>query len=391
MLLLTLQPFEMGRSQKKSRKGDKEEGICAHCKDGGADKEKWIECDFCNLWYHVRCQPESINKDMYNLLLDYNVIKDKAGDIAQHLSVQWKCEICASSSTEPKKEDMVGEFAKINHKLDDLKKIVSVKQIQYSEVVKTVAPTNQQKRDFFPRLGLKPKKVLSKSEANIELKKVILKTAAKINKAVIAEDGSMKIDCFNQANLQLIEEGVADSFVVTPPKLLCPRIRMFNLSEDNHMTDLEMADAIKKQNCLHEDANVVIIKRFKNRLGNSSSCIIELDPLSHRQLADKKIFVGFQRLLFDDYISIRRCGNCLAFSHGTKECNKTEKRCSNCSSVGHLREHCDKEKHCFNCAEKCTKMGFDIDTKHSLMDKNCFCYKMIVNSVKRRIQRFDDE
>lgn len=60
----------MKGSRSKAKKGKKDEElriVCAVCRGEDGD-ESWVGCDKCEKWFHINCQKNSINKEVFDLL-----------------------------------------------------------------------------------------------------------------------------------------------------------------------------------------------------------------------------------------------------------------------------------------------------------------------------------
>lgn len=376
----------MSRGKRNKKKKNSEVVVCNFCKDGGAFDAKWILCDHCEKWYHVKCQVENINDEIYDFIAMFQDLQEKYGDIAKSVSVKWNCENCNDKEEVDLK--MINDKLKaIDDKIECSNNQMMKKQpeISYASVVKN------EKREFFPRLLIKPKEITTKQESSNVLKNVVVKNGIKVNKTVILSDGTCKIDCWDDNNMTKIVEKIDhEKYEIVKPKMLNPRLKVLNLREDfNHLSDVEIPETIIRQNNLdHDDVNVEVIKRFPNKVGHGTTLVIEVDPLTNAHLLnEQKVFIGNQRLFVVEYIAVRRCGNCLTFSHGSRECNKgDQKRCSQCCEIGHNKATCENPYKCVNCEERNAKYKMNLSTDHDVFHKDCPSYLELVNSLKRKIK-----
>jgi len=373
----------------------KKQDRCSWCKDKGDKYEQWVCCDKCSLWYHLRCQ-DNITEELYNLLNAYNEIMERGKDSLKMTTVRmmWTCKTCEKA---PKTEaQLVADgIQAISRKIDRLTEdtFLSVNRfaaLSYSDVAGG-ANVKQKPREFFPRLIVKPT-ITQESKISLEdVNKIVMAKGAKVTKKYVSKDGTIKLDCWDEKSMKLVEEGLKanKNYNLELPKMLMPRLKVVNLNEDvNDLDEIELAQSIISQNGLPDSSSVVVHKRYQNNKTGLYTVIIEVDPLSKIQLLRgdyQKVFIATQRAKIYEYVGVRRCGKCLKFSHGTVEC-QSEQVCTKCSQTGHVSKDCKNDKHCLNCHEKNLKFpNLKIKSDHIVTDNQCPCYMEIVKNIKGRI------
>lgn len=367
----------------KTKEKSSKPWACGFCKDGGAASS--VLCGKCGLWFHVHCQSDFINKEFLNVIIQYEELKERFPTMALNMSLKWTCGQCFVKKQGEKKK-MIDISKKLDHLTDKISNLqTQSSSYQNNPLTKVVVDV---KKDFFPRVVIRPTTALTKKKSTTFLKELVIRQEVKLNKSVVDDDGTIKADCWDEEHVKKLQEGFKDnpSYNVVVPKLMKPRVKVTGGDDTvREATDDELIAWLIKQNNLPENSYVTVVKRYLSRK-KKTTVIFEVDPFSKViLLKDDKVLLGIQRAPIYESIDVRRCGRCLRFSHSTRECTKVSISCGNCGQEGHKHSECKNLKFCVNCHDKNNKFHLNVKTNHQTVDKECSVLQDIIKSIKRRI------
>lgn len=381
--------------------GNKDNECCGVCKDSGNRNggDDWVKCETCRVWYHTRCQNEHITKEIYDLLKKFDAIMKKpktTPKVKASITVQWKCGVCVERESQ-----MEEKAAVINDKLDEIMAKVknisqntNVPKISYANAVKNASPSAMGEKRFFPRVTIKSKIKKDKTEFKKEIENVVkdnLGKKIKINK-IINDDEGFKVECADETALKNLQSSLdSNKYECIMPKLLLPRLKVINVFFDVEMSDEEIVTSIVTLNEELDNIQpqIKVIKRYVNNPEKGYTVVIECDPITDVILRKKgRILCCFSRCQVYECIGIRQCGKCYLYTHSTTEC-KSEKKCMKCCE-DHLMSECNNEVSCINCILRNKKFDQDpnytkLQVNHQSNSRECFCRKIIEESIRRRI------
>lgn len=418
------------------KRGKRNKDLCGFCNDKGSKDDPMITCDLCEVWFHVRCQKNGMDKEMFEQFLILNKMIQNSG--TKQVALYFYCDKCilkdssqvAPNTLKSSQKAIVEEIRQVvtENKLiienlrDSIMKqeaIASRKSIgdliNPVQCVKNCLPVNRvftnestakeshgHAKRYYPRIVLHPVKKQTHDQSLKDLRWVLtskVKLRLKVRRTFKEKNGSIKVECEDLRTINIIN----DSFKVelngryrtVPPSLIKPKIKIMGVDENNYLTNDELIDSVISANNLlitGKNLQVRICKRYKNPNSNTETVILEIDPLIAHLLGGRSnIFLGNQRVKIEEHFNVRRCGKCLKFSHSTSECDKKVKLCMQCGSDTHIKAECKNKFCCLNCKDRNEKLQLNLDVEHGILDRDCPSLQDIIKSVKRRTMQIDEE
>lgn len=397
---------------------------CQQCFDDNPAFTDWISCDDCNKWYHVECQNDSISVEMLKAIDHLRKLQNKLSN-TDGIRVLFTCNMCRNKKKSEKREidelkivvndmkenmiEIMNVISSLNDKLEDendpymkvKKSYAQVTTTSVPNVIPVTAPVASNYVKNYPRLHLKVKG--EPKEAQKKFYNVFQKAnkKMKINKLFSTNEGDLKIECLTKEDSnqlkEIIEKDLNANFTIKENSELKPKIKVVGLKKHIPFSNDELEEDLIMRNdlaCGIED--VRLVKRIANEKYKDESIIFEVNPKVFSKLMKRQyVFLGTQRLNVSEHIHIRRCGNCLEYNHGTKDCKQKGKSCGKCGKGSHVSSSCGEEiERCQNCVKRNEslknkmKNDFDeemkFDVQHSIYSKECPVYCELVKSVKRR-------
>lgn len=401
----------------------KKDSHCMSCNDTGNPGDKWLDCDSCALWYHLKCQNTNMSDDFYASYVKFSSkLADAPENLRKKIFLFYLCDNCdklKQIKIEDKGIDMLNnkiqqidvqikELGKIKDELkceiSDLKQSVSTASIlSYSDVLKSSPDTNRPpdfvQRNalplptaevFYPRMKVTPLTNQSAKVTRKDIQNVILSNAneqLQVNSVKELDDGSVRVECKNLSICTKLNECIdLNKYKVDMPKMLKPRVKVVNIDYLN--LDVDLVKTIVDLNGLNpEKCSVELLKKYQNARTNTWTLVLELDPVTFKMfLRSGYVYICDQRCKVYEHIGLRQCGNCLELTHGTAFCNKGKKCCLKCGSDTHNVKDCPAEvARCVNCHEKNLKFKADLDDKHFSTSNDCPSKILVANNIRRRV------
>lgn len=397
---------EMAKHKKK------ENGNCGFCRMVVKTSDESILCEKCQLWFHVRCQPEGISSQLYHHIMQMEALKSKlnAPDCCQIL---WYCEGCSkdrkkkSNDLAEIKDVLVAQKAALNDIVHAVRQRPSYAQVTGHTQTKPQSQLPNTKnmsegsdeiktKIIYPRMTITPTQQQDSTITLNDFKNMLQKNVKKkltIENTFVEQNGTLKVQCANLDVACSVEECLTNEFqgkyVVKKPKMLKPKLKLVGLSPQNHLSDNDLIESVRNLNNLDlmDDIELAVVKRYTNGKTNNETVVLEVsrnvfDDLVYRD----RVHCGLQMVHCYEYINVRKCGNCASVNHNTLACKCKGKVCRKCGGEGHLMAECTHEPNCINCSDKAKFLKIDLDVKHSAHDPNCKSYLDIVQSIRSRIQ-----
>lgn len=367
---------------------------CGACRIDDPDKTDWMECDGCHQWYHVLCQSESLSPEISSLVESLNTHLNNM-PVKDAIKITFHCGSCRKVNSVVNKEssiimDKLQEMAKdIQDIKDDKRKLMQT--TSYAAVAKRSSGIVQNEQTYsvramprvYPTVTLK---TIGNREVNLKTLKEALKgdKDCNVNRIIDKEDGDIKIMCNDPVAISRVKEmaQVRGMFVCNETKRATPKIKIIGAELENtvNMSDLEVVEDIKARNGM----DVKVWKRYVNKNSGTQTIIVEVNYQMQNTIMDAGfIYIGYQRLKVYEFLSVRRCGICLRFSHGTQDCKQKEKSCFKCGGA-HLAATCNSPDKCINCCEKNLKLQTKIDVGHNTLSEKCQSFLELQMSIRRR-------
>lgn len=251
----------------------------------------------------------------------------------------------------------------------------SAKQIQqksYVDAAKTSGETNNERRNNYPNLVIKPKvkqdSIRTKSELNKNINPTELKVA--VTQVKETRNGSVIISCQTKEDIDTLKEAVKqkldDNYEIELTKMRQPRIKIVNFTQN--MSADEVTKSIIEQNGIQDNIKTTYIR--KTRKGCSTIYCVCSATAFQQIMVKKKLCIGWERLPIYEDLDVPRCFKCQGFYHRINDC-RNKLACPNCMEE-HEESNCPKQtKCCINCVTSNEKYKTSYNTQHYASDLLC--------------------
>ena len=332
----------------------------------------------------------SAEKEINNIV--QTLIKDRRTDRSRRENTQHSIDIIQNTLSTFRDEIM---------RLQNMTEDLTYKSASFADVVQS-STTEPKVRRTKPVVIVSPKNAEEVKDSEQTLKLIQATTKAKSlhfgvnyikkvrNKSVLLE---LRDENECKTFVNHIQSSNVDLLAKVPIKKN-PRIIIHGI--ENSLAEEELVDSILQQNpvinqaMLEENESIKLCIFKVSRNGHSKYAVIEVTPKVYKAFVIcKKLYIGYIRCNFNDYIPVIRCYNCSGFGHVAADCN-SQLACSNCSE-SHEQINCPKLKvECVNCTKHNQKMSSrhnykSVDANHSSTSLHCSLYKKIVEIIKSKI------
>lgn len=378
------------------------EGICKKCKKPAVSAT--VKCSICNSIYHKSCS------------------RAKGFKFTNYDEDEINCD-CTASMDSPREinlTDLIFTLKSIEHKIDlmridmnllksennELKEIISelknARENSGNEIVqsdKTETKTsyaNILKKNNNDIILVKPADDAQASDmTHNEITKAIDpgKMGIRIEKVKNISKGGIIINCADSESkgklIDKVQEEFGNRYKIETPKAKYPRIIIKNAElQFIDKPDNDIISNLLEQNDINLETTdkMKLIKKYKNtRRTNSGNIIIETHPEVFDKIINlQKLNVGWRECQIEEYFNVLRCFTCGDYNHLARNCNG-EAACLNCAQ-NHKTVECNSDAFkCINCVKAINKLKIRIDCNHSALDKECPCYKRVVERNASKI------
>lgn len=175
---------------------------------------------------------------------------------------------------------------------------------------------------------------------------------------------------------------LADQFEYIPQIKNKPRLILFNVNKT--LKKEEIKTALVNQNQLLSSGSFTVDFPLKGSSG--THWVLSIDPQIYRVVEEEQgLYVGFERIRFREFISIRLCTNCGRYGHTRKVCTPERKVCLKCGKV-HEEGVLVCKLSCLNCVYSNTNHKTKHSVEHACDDReNCPNYQRQHNLITRAI------
>lgn len=346
-------------------------GVCNRIKQPTKEvKRPCFPCDFCKRLICSECSSLSASELKCVTMLNRNLIfhckNCRENDIIQLLNDRIK-------DKEVIIEDKSQIIDLLKHELEqfEMKLRANLPYVPFADVVKN--PTRLKRIDNFPEIIIKPKEPqedkVTKEEINKSIDPKVLKIG--IKQFRVSKAGAVVVKCQTKDETQLLKEEIIkklqDKYDVNYTKMRKPRIKIISYGQD--LKEKEIEESIVEQNNLPQGS--ITVKYVRKEKSGLKTIFCECSIQSfHKIMAEKRIFIGWERLLVYEDLDIPRCYRCQGFYHKSNNCrNKTV--CPVCSEEHEQRQCTKRKKCCKNCATSNELYKTSYNTEHHAADSKC--------------------
>ena len=147
-----------------------------------------------------------------------------------------------------------------------------------------------------------------------------------------------------------------------------------------------MEKNLREQNQFIEKTDELKVTYIKKNKNNKYTIFVECSPgLFHKFIAQKKVFLLWERYQVYEDISIPRCFRCQEYYHKIGDCQNNTV-CEYCAGQ-HEVNVCPKvHKKCWNCLSANEKYNTNYDINHECNNMGCSSYKYLLEVLKSKIK-----
>ncbi len=244
------------------------------------------------------------------------------------------------------------------------------------------------KGNYEPVVIVKPKKKqLSDETRSFMAEKFPNPQSVHISSVKDIPNGGLAINCKNDVESKRLQEEatkqLGDDYTVIIPSTKKPKIKIVGMKK--RLSEENLIESIKEQNQNLINCDIKVIKVFENRIYKDIGAIIEIDNESFEKvMVDRKILIGWDTCIIDEYVNINRCFKCCGFNHKSTVC-KNKQACIKCGDE-HKIEVCKSEiNKCINCTIVNNKWNLNLDANHQAKSKHCSVYKKKLEAQRKHL------
>ena len=365
-----------------------EQDSCSNCKQTIGD-EQHHKCDLCIRKMHKTCASLSASEvkcmplQKRLLVLLCNDCRQMMSNTPQMVQIM---------------EEMKNELTLLKTEIRELKTEMSVRtnsenlvnfERSFADVTKKTE-INKAQFTQTPTLIIKPKQKQSSEKTKSDLKQNIKPDQLNVGIQNLREtkQGCIVIKCAEKKDIDRIRQAAENSlnanYTIETPKLNLPRMKIVGYTGDQNSEELEQV--IRQQNTWigeEDKINITFIKKAKNK--NVSTIFFECSSkLYWKMIAQKKIFIGWERYNVYENLTVTRCFQCQEHYHKIGQCENGI-TCAYCAG-NHESSACTKQiRKCKNCSNANTRYVMNYDTSHAASDTECPSTRYHINLLRSRI------
>lgn len=255
----------------------------------------------------------------------------------------------------------------------------ALRQDGHAQVAHTV-------RANLPRIIVKPKQQQSADRTQMDISRQINPAELKVGVTNMksTKSGSTVIKCPGRSELDVLKRALdsklKDGYDVELTKLRQPRVKIVNITQD--YTQEEIEKFVKEQNKITGEVKINYIRENRN---GTRTVICECTPNAfHQILKLKKLYLGWERYMAYEDLSVPKCQKCQGFYHKKKDC-RNKVVCPVCSGE-HEEITCPKQsKFCRNCDLSNKRYKTNHATDHQNNSPDCPTLKFHLDVLRSRI------
>ncbi|KAK9875450.1 hypothetical protein WA026_007845 [Henosepilachna vigintioctopunctata] len=188
-------------------------------------------------------------------------------------------------------------------------------------------------------------------------------------------DGKVPITCGDKKDVlalkNKVESELGNQINTRISQKRRPQLRIIKVPDEYIRNKEQLKECILKQNDLKTNTTELkIVAVLRN-----NCAIIEVDYQIYKTIMQSgKLKIGWSICRVYEQFNVYRCYKCNGYNHSAKQCNNAAS-CGKCASNEHNTKQCtEKEEKCINCVIRNKKFNLQLDTKHTVFNKECCVY-----------------
>lgn len=366
---------------------------CFGCKNDIKRLEKTTKCFVCHSEFHLKCTGT------------VGVTEDKLKHILELNNVKYVCFFCENNDVMKEIKDLKGKLQtyldlmlkqnemveRITVKVESINGADCVDKVRsFSDAVKknnaviVVQPLNENQRS-------------EKTQQEVKTKIDPTKLAIRVETIRNVSKGGIAISCSNNNSKEKlkssVEKELGNNYKVIEPKLREPQLIITGVEDEVIGQDNEkILNSILEQNfpeCVDEDIKekIKVQRKYSNKgKKNFGNVILSVSSDYYKKIIGMgKINIGWRKCNVYEHINIIRCYKCSGYNHFARDCTSSV-ACGKCAE-SHITKDCNNDfEKCINCLKMIEKLKVNINVDHIANDRNCECYKRVINKITSKIK-----
>lgn len=250
----------------------------------------------------------------------------------------------------------------------------------YADVVKSNEPVVL----VVPKGDQNNKTTRDAIKEKIDPTKVPIENLRNASKGTVVMEGKTKEDV--KRIKECVEKEMGEQYDVKMTELIKPKIIISGM--DEQFTNEKLINNLRKQNDILKDIEeieVLFSYSYKDSYKNVKySAVIKIDGENFKNIVDSKVNIGWNKCFVREYLSVRRCYNCLGYYHNAKDCTK-KKSCKKCAGDHDIKDCKSEIIKCVNCINANDKLKLNLDIYHKASSKECNVFLRKLSIERRKI------